>query len=211
MTPGNAGRAKGPWFRGSVERADSGEIGMILETPQGVEKLQTALHVKAKGSPGFRFYLLYDKVYRRDVLQFAYALCSANGGAAGVDGQTFDDIHAYGTDRWLDELAEGSRGALFRRLHASSHSTKTVMRRSQTAHGGSGVRRMNLSRSGGSGFRNPTERSDRWASRRFGIAWCRRLPCSCSNRFSRPTCSRSSTHTDAGRAHWTRFATSTSC
>lgn len=82
---------------------------MRLETPKGVEKLQTALHVKAKGAPGFRFYLLYDKVHRRDVLSFAYALCSAHGGAPGVDGQTFEDIYYYGTDRWLDELAEELR------------------------------------------------------------------------------------------------------
>ena len=53
---------------------------MNLETPKGVEKLQTALHVKAKGSPDFRFYLLYDKISRRDVLSFAYALCYANRG-----------------------------------------------------------------------------------------------------------------------------------
>ncbi len=86
---------------------------MTLETPKGVEKLQTALHVKAKGSPGFRFYLLYDKVYRRDVLQFAYAVCSANGGASGVDGQTFDDIDEYGTGRWLDELAEELRSKTY--------------------------------------------------------------------------------------------------
>jgi hypothetical protein len=54
--------------------------------------LQTALHDKAKESPRFRFYALYDKVYRKDVLAFAYACCKANGGAAGVDNQTFEDI-----------------------------------------------------------------------------------------------------------------------
>ncbi len=79
---------------------------MNLVTPEGVEKLQKALHVKAKGSPDFRFYVLYDKVYRRDVLKFAYALCCSNGGKPGADGQTFDDIYEYGTDRWLDELAD---------------------------------------------------------------------------------------------------------
>ena len=54
-----------------------------------VEKLQKALHAKAKGSPDFRFYSLYDKVYREDVLEVAYQRCRANGGAAGVDSQTF--------------------------------------------------------------------------------------------------------------------------
>ena len=65
---------------------------MSLATPSSVQKLQTALHDKAKGSPDFRFYALYDKVYRKDVLAFAYACCKANGGAAGVDGQRFEDI-----------------------------------------------------------------------------------------------------------------------
>src|SRR6266852_4483669 len=58
---------------------------MSLATPVSVQKLQTALHAKAKEAPGFRFYALYDKVYRKDVLAFAYQCCKANGGAAGVD------------------------------------------------------------------------------------------------------------------------------
>src|SRR5260370_16257029 len=57
-------------------------------------------------SPDFRFYALYDKVYRRDVLAYAYERCKANGGAAGVDNQTFEDIELYGGERWLDELAQ---------------------------------------------------------------------------------------------------------
>ena len=82
---------------------------MSLPPPPTVGKLQTALHTKAKESPDYRFYALYDKVYRRDVLEWAYARCRANGGAPGVDGQTFEDIEAYGLDRWLDELAEDLR------------------------------------------------------------------------------------------------------
>ncbi len=77
-----------------------------LATPLSVQKLQTALHAKAKGEPGFRFYALYDKVYREDVLQHAYACCKANGGAAGLDEERFDDIETYGLDRWLGELAQ---------------------------------------------------------------------------------------------------------
>ena len=69
---------------------------MSLATPLSVQKLQTALHAKAKEAPGFRFYALYDKVYREDVLAFAYQCCKANGGAAGVDGQSFADIETYG-------------------------------------------------------------------------------------------------------------------
>ena len=79
---------------------------MSLSTPESVQKLQTALHDKAKEAPNFRFYALYDKVYRKDVLAFAYECCKANGGAAGVDSQTFEHIEAYGTERWLDELAQ---------------------------------------------------------------------------------------------------------
>jgi hypothetical protein len=56
-----------------------------LSTPLSVQKLQTALHAKAKEDPSFRFYALYDKLYRADVLQYAYACCKANQGAAGVD------------------------------------------------------------------------------------------------------------------------------
>jgi RNA-directed DNA polymerase len=87
---------------------------MSLTTPPSVQKLQTALHEKAKGSPSFRFYALYDKVYRQDVLTFAYECCKANGGAAGVDDQTFEDIEEYGVERWLGELAQELRSRTYR-------------------------------------------------------------------------------------------------
>ena len=80
-----------------------------LTTPPSVQKLQSALHAKAKAEPGYRFYLLYDKVYRADVLEYAYRCCKANKGAAGVDGQRFEDIEAYGEERWLGELAQALR------------------------------------------------------------------------------------------------------
>jgi RNA-directed DNA polymerase len=79
---------------------------MSLSTPASVQKLQTALHAKAKGSPNCRFHALYDKVYRKDVLSHAYDRCKANGGAAGVDDQTFEHIEGYGVERWLDELTQ---------------------------------------------------------------------------------------------------------
>jgi group II intron reverse transcriptase/maturase len=82
---------------------------MSLPTLPKVQKLQDTLHAKAKGSPESRFYSLYDKIYRDDVLWVAYRRCLLNQGAAGVDGQTFDDIEAYGEKKWLGELAEELR------------------------------------------------------------------------------------------------------
>jgi group II intron reverse transcriptase/maturase len=76
-----------------------------LATPASVQKLQTALHAKAKTEAGYRFYALYDKIYREDILAHAYAQCRSNKGAPGVDGQDFSDVEAYGVQRWLGELA----------------------------------------------------------------------------------------------------------
>ena len=76
-----------------------------LATPASVQKLQTALHAKAKSEAGYRFYALYDKIYREDILAHAYAQCRSNKGAPGVDGQDFSDVEAYGLERWLGELA----------------------------------------------------------------------------------------------------------
>ena len=87
---------------------------MSLEPPAKVGKLQEALHAKAKKAPTYRFYALYDKVYRGDVLQHAYKCCRANDGTAGVDGQTFDDIQAYDPLKWLGELAEELRTKTYR-------------------------------------------------------------------------------------------------
>ncbi len=87
---------------------------MSLRTPEKVRKLQEALHAKAKESPDFRFYALYDKVYRADVLEFAYRRCRQNGGAPGVDGERFADIEAYGVERWLGELTEELRKKTYR-------------------------------------------------------------------------------------------------
>ena len=109
---------------------------MSLTTPASVQKLQTALHAKAKESPDFRFYALYDKVYRKDVLASAYECCQANGGAAGVDGQTFEDIEAV------------RGGAMVGRTDGRAEEPK----------------RINRNRCGGFGYRNRTGSSDRWDS-----------------------------------------------
>jgi RNA-directed DNA polymerase len=87
---------------------------MILEPPESVQKLQAALQAKAKEVPGYRFYLLYDKLYRKDVIAYAYRCCRANAGAPGVDGQDFADIAKYREDRWLGELADTLRRKTYR-------------------------------------------------------------------------------------------------
>jgi len=87
---------------------------MSLPTLPKVQKLQDTLHAKAKESPEFRFYALHDKIYRDDVLWIAYRRCLINKGAAGVDGQTFEDIEEYGAKKWLGELAEELRTKAYR-------------------------------------------------------------------------------------------------
>jgi RNA-directed DNA polymerase len=85
-----------------------------LATPASVQKLQTALHAKAKTEAGFRFYALYDKIYREDILAHAYAQCCSNKGTPGVDGQDFSDVEAYGVQRWLGELAIALKEGTYR-------------------------------------------------------------------------------------------------
>ncbi len=75
------------------ERGKDMETGEDLQAPDSVRKLQTALHAKAKGSPDYRFYSLCDKVWRADVLRTAWRAVHRNGGAAGVDGETFAQGH----------------------------------------------------------------------------------------------------------------------
>jgi len=96
------------------KRRQDGRLAMGLATPESVQRLRAALHAKAKGEPNYRFYMVYDKVYRRDVLAFAYECCRANRGAAGVDGRTFEDIEAYGVERWLGELTEDLKKKTYR-------------------------------------------------------------------------------------------------
>ena len=91
-----------------------------LSTPESVQKLQTALHAKAKAEAGYRFYALYDKIYRGDILAHAYALCRSNRGAPGVDGEDFADVEEYGVEKWLGELALALKEGT---LSAGSHRT----------------------------------------------------------------------------------------
>ena len=84
----------------------------MLETPEKVRELQRKLYQKAKQEKEYRFYLLYDKVYRRDILSHAYRLVKANKGAPGVDGETFEGIEKRegGAERYLEQIAEELRG-----------------------------------------------------------------------------------------------------
>src|SRR5262245_7465851 len=94
---------------------------MSLATPQSIRNLQRKLYCKAKAEPAFRFYLLYDKIYREDLLRHAYALARTNGGAPGVDGVSFAMIEAAGLEEWLagirkDPVAKTYRPAPVRRV-----------------------------------------------------------------------------------------------
>ena len=111
-----------------------------LSTPDSVQKLQTALHAKAKAEPGYRFYALYDKISREDTLAHAYARCRSNQGAPGVDRQDFAAVEAYGLERWLGELALALRRRLTNRIQSDAFS-----------------------------YRRPTANSGRWASQPCGI------------------------------------------
>ena len=79
---------------------------MSLATPEKIRTLQRKLYCKAKAEPAFRFYVLYDKIYREDILRHAYAVARANAGAPGMDGMTFAPIEASGLEAWLAGLRE---------------------------------------------------------------------------------------------------------
>jgi RNA-directed DNA polymerase len=85
-----------------------------LATPLKLRRLQEALNSKAKQDPAYRFYLVYDKVYRADILAHAYALSKQKGGAPGVDGVTYEDIEATGRERWLAAVQEALRTERYR-------------------------------------------------------------------------------------------------
>ncbi|MDX8535911.1 hypothetical protein RFM41_33570 [Mesorhizobium sp. VK25A] len=81
-------------------------MAMNLETPEKIRTLQRKLYRKAKAEPAFRFYVLYDKICREDILRHAYALARANAGAPGVDDVSFAQIEAEGVEGWLAGLRE---------------------------------------------------------------------------------------------------------
>jgi RNA-directed DNA polymerase len=88
-------------------------LAMSLTTPSKIRELQIKLYRKAKDEPGFRFYQLYDKVYREDILNHAYQLARANDGAPGVDGESFEDIESKGLEVWMNGLREELRNQTY--------------------------------------------------------------------------------------------------
>ena len=104
--PSNERGAKGPQFQGNVTSSKRAEIGASLPPQIKLWELQEALHAKAKGNPSYRFYALYDKIYRADVLAEAWRRSRANAGASGVDGVEFEHIEREGVDQWLGQLAQ---------------------------------------------------------------------------------------------------------
>jgi RNA-directed DNA polymerase len=98
----------------------AGECHIVARTTRQdkVRELQRTLYRAAKADPGRRFHALYDKIYRRDVLERAWELVRANRGAAGIDRQTIADVEQYGVSRLLDELAADLKDGRWRPLPA---------------------------------------------------------------------------------------------
>jgi RNA-directed DNA polymerase len=87
---------------------------MSLTTPSKIRELQIKLYRKTKNEPGYRFYMLYDKVYREDILLHAYTLARANKGAPGVDEQTFEQIELQGVEEWLTGIGGELRNKTYK-------------------------------------------------------------------------------------------------
>ena len=99
---------------------------MLLTTPEAIRTLQRKLYTKAKQEPAYRFYALYDKVWRSDILMFAYRLVRANKGSPGVDGMNFEDIEQkIGIDKFLSELAQDLKKNLPPQSGAARHDSKS--------------------------------------------------------------------------------------
>jgi hypothetical protein len=164
---------------------------MSLVTPEKIRSLQRKLYRKAKAEPAFRFYVLYDKICREDILRHAYGLARANSGAPGVDRVSFAEIAAQGLEAWL----AGLRKDLVTKTYRPDP-----------------VRRVMIPKPDGGERPRPCGawlRHD--AFRPSGIAWCRPPPRLCWSRSSRPTSRtvRMATVPDAGRWMQSRKCTGT--
>jgi RNA-directed DNA polymerase len=102
----NFGRGKGHCLHHGSEEGKDEEIAAMLTTPDAIRELQRKLYQKAKQDKEFRFYALYDKVYRKDIIEHAYHRVKANKGAPGIDGITFEAIEEQGAERYLEQIAE---------------------------------------------------------------------------------------------------------
>ena len=129
-------RNTGDLSRVASGREEGREIGVSLQTPLKLRSLQRALYAKAKQQPQYRFHFLHDKVWREDVLAHAFGLCRSNGGAPGVDNQTFRDIEMQGVERWLAELREEVR--------TSRYQPQAVRRVLTPKPGGTGERPLSI-------------------------------------------------------------------
>src|SRR5262249_20666107 len=101
-----AGGGGGPTSRGVLEMGGGGGWGVRRGATRAVRRPPPKLWREGKAEPAFRFYLLYDKIHREDILRHAYALTRFNAGAAGVDGMSFAAIEASGLKEWLAGLRE---------------------------------------------------------------------------------------------------------
>ncbi len=86
----------------------------MLTTPEPIRELQRKLYQKAKQERKFRFYALYDKVYRKDIIEHSYRLVKANKGAPGIDGVTFEAIEDEGAGRYLETITEELRNETYK-------------------------------------------------------------------------------------------------
>ena len=88
---------------------------MALTTPETIRTLTRKLYAKAKQEPAYRFYALYDKTYREDILSHAWRLVRSNGGSPGIDGMSFEAVeHGEGVEGFLRELARDLRYGLYK-------------------------------------------------------------------------------------------------
>ena len=114
MKPGNAGGGKGPQFKTNAASSEGPGDWATYQLRRVFRNCRWRYTRKRRQKPGFRFYALYDKISREDILAHAWAQCRSNKGAPGVDGQDFADVEAYGVQRWLGELALALREETYR-------------------------------------------------------------------------------------------------
>jgi group II intron reverse transcriptase/maturase len=109
-----SGEGRGNAFIVFLKKGRNEEIAVMLATPERIQELQKKLYQKAKQDREFRFYALYDKVYRKDILEHAYHLVRANKGAPGIDGIVFEAIEEQGAERYLEQIAEELRSKTYK-------------------------------------------------------------------------------------------------